>query len=132
MTGKCLCGQIEFTATLIPGRVFNCHCSRCRTSHGSDYATQAFAVRDSLVFKKGQDKLKEYESTGGVRTFCSECGSRLMNFAKEGGDYLSIAVACLDESYTEEAVAHCFTGSKAAWHTLNQEIPSFKLFPENF
>jgi len=131
MTGKCLCGEIEFTAEEIPEMVFNCHCSRCRKSHGSDYATQAFAVRNSLRFIMGQDKLKEYNSTGGIRTFCSNCGSRLMNYAKEGGDYLSIAIACLDDTYTGKAQAHCFTSSKAVWHTPAQEIPGFESFPEN-
>ena len=131
MTGNCLCGEIEFTAQEIPEVVFNCHCSMCRTSHGSDYATQAFAVRSSLVFTKGKEKLKEYESIGGIRAFCSNCGSRLMNYAKEGGDYLSVAIACLDDTYEGKAVAHCFVESKAPWHTPNAEIPSFDGFPEN-
>ena len=129
MLGKCLCGKIEFEAQEIPGMVFNCHCSRCRISHGADYATQAFAVRDSLRFIKGKEYLKEYESTGGIRTFCSNCGSRLMNYAKDGGDYLSIAIACLDSTYQGKAVAHCFTGSKALWHNPSDDIPSFEGFP---
>ena len=88
MIGKCLCGVIEFNAEEVPDLVFNCHCSRCRVSHGADYATQAFAVRSSLEFTKGREFLSEYESTGGIRTFCSKCGSRLMNYAKADGDYL--------------------------------------------
>ena len=131
MHGQCLCGAIEFTAQAIPNMVFNCHCSRCRTSHGADYATQAFAVRESLVFLKGKDKLQEYESTGGIRTFCSHCGSRLMNYAKDGGDYLSIAIACLDESYHGKAIAHCFTNSKARWHTPTDDIPGYAELPDN-
>ena len=131
MTGKCLCGGIEFSAQEIPEMVFNCHCSKCRVSHGADYATQAFAVQSSLKFTKGESKLKEYESTGGVRAFCSDCGSRLMNYAKDGGDYLSVAIACLDDTYEGKAVAHCFTNDKAPWHTLNKEIPGFEAFPDN-
>lgn len=131
MTGKCLCGDIEFTAKEIPGMVFNCHCSICRVSHGADYATQAFAVRGSLKFIKGKEKLKEYESTVGVRTFCSSCGSRLMNYATDDGDYLSIAIACLNDSYRGKAVAHCFTDSKAPWHTPTNEIPRFGGLPTN-
>ena len=112
--------------------VFNCHCSRCRVSHGADYATQAFAVRSSLTFTKGREQLREYESTGGIRAFCSNCGSRLMNYAKDGGDYLSIAVACLDASYQGKAVAHCFTASKAPWHTPTNDIPGFEGLPDSF
>jgi len=132
MIGKCLCGKIEFEAREIPGMVFNCHCSRCRKSHGADYATQVFAVRDSLKFKKGgKEFLKEFSSTGGIRTFCSNCGSRLMNYAQDSGDYLSIAAACLHSGYHGEAVAHCFTAFKASWHVLSETIPAHKEFPDN-
>jgi len=131
MTGQCLCGEIKFEAQEIPNVVFNCHCSRCRTSHGADYATQAFAVRNSLEFIRGADKLKEYDSTGGIRAFCSNCGSRLMNYGKDGADYLSVAIACLDENYEGKAVANCFTNDKDPWHAINEEIPSFEGFPDN-
>lgn len=131
LRGKCLCGEIEFTALEKSGLVFNCHCSMCRRSHGSDYATQAFALRDSLKFIKGEEHLKEYQSTVGVRAFCSHCGSRLMNYGKDGGDYLSIAIACLDDSFAGKAVAHCFTTSKAKWHDPCQKLLSFPEFPED-
>ncbi len=131
MHGQCLCGEIEFTADEVPGVVFNCHCSRCRRSHGADYATQAFAVRSSLTFLKGEDKLTEYESTGGIRTFCSACGSRLMNYGKEGVDYLSVATACLDNGYQGRAVAHCCTSGKAPWHTPTTDIASYPELPDN-
>lgn len=131
MTGQCLCGEIEFIAQETPEIIFICYCSMCRISHGSDYATQVFAVRSSLVFSKGKEKLKEYESVGGIRAFCSNCGSRLMNYAKDGGDYLSVAIACLDGTYEGKAVAHCFVESKAPWHVPNTDVPSFDGFPEN-
>lgn len=134
MKGQCLCGAIAFEVTEIPGVVYNCHCSRCRISHGADYATMAFAQRSSLVFLRGQELLSEYESTGGMRTFCSLCGSRLMNYAKSGakkhGDYMSVAIACLDSDYQGKAVAHCFTASKAPWHEPTADIANFDGFPD--
>ena len=54
-----------------------------------------------------------------------------MNYAKDGGDYLSIAIACLDSSYKGKPTAHCFTESKAPWHELSTSIPNFKALPEN-
>ncbi len=129
MTGSCVCGAIEFEAQAIPGMAFNCHCSRCRKSHGAAFATQAFAVKKSLKFNKGKEYLKEYISTGGIRAFCSNCGSRLMNYAKNNGDYLSISIACLDGSYEEKPVAHAYVGSKAPWHHPSEDIPSFDTLP---
>ena len=130
MTGSCLCGAIEFEADEIPGMVFNCHCSRCRKSHGAAFAAQAFAVRSSLRFKKSHELLREYDSsTHGIRAFYSKCGSRLMNYAKDNGPYLSIAIACLDGSYSGRPVAHAFVGSKANWYDPSPDIPAFNAVP---
>ena len=131
MTGRCLCGEIEFEVDEMPNMVFNCHCSRCRKAHGAAFATQAFAVRSSLVFKKGRELLQEYDSSaGGIRAFCSKCGSRLMNYAKNDGPYLSVAVACLDSDYEGKPVAHAFVASKAHWHEPSADIPAFNGIPD--
>jgi len=130
MTGSCLCGEIEFEVDEIPGMVFNCHCSRCRKAHGAAFATQAFAVRSSLKFKKGRELLKEYDSSSqGIRAFCSSCGSCLMNYAKDNGPYLSVAIACLD-GYRGKPVAHAFVASKADWHEPSLDIPAFDEVPD--
>jgi hypothetical protein len=128
--GSCLCGEISFEAQEISGMVFNCHCSRCRKSHGSAFATQVFAVRDSLKFIKDHDLLKEYDSVGGIRTFCSACGSRLMNYGKDGGDYLSVAISAIDNQPELGASADCFSADKLAWVKLDESIEQFDEFPE--
>ncbi|MGV2831836.1 GFA family protein [Myxosarcina sp. GI1(2024)] len=132
MTGSCVCGAIVFEVTAIPGVVFNCHCTRCRKSHGAAFATQAFAVRKSLNFIRGEEYLKEYESTKGIRTFCSICGSRLMNYAKDGADYLSVALSCIDSPHQEKPIAHAFVANKAGWHQPSQDIPSYSGLPTDF
>ena len=129
LNASCVCGAIEFEFEDIPGMVLNCHCTLCRKSHGAAFATQAFAKRSTLKFLKGEELLKEYQSTRGIRAFCSNCGSRLMNYARDGGDYLSIAAACIDSEYTGKPVAHAFVGSKAAWHHPSGDIPSYSELP---
>ncbi|MGB3401726.1 MAG: GFA family protein [Microcoleaceae cyanobacterium] len=145
MKGSCVCGAIEFEVTEIPNMVFNCHCTRCRKSHGAAFATQAFAIRDSLKFIRGEaeswrcrltsrqtfqeEVLKEYESTGGIRTFCSHCGSRLMNYAKDNGDYLSIALSCIDTPHNLKPVAEVCISSKVDWHDLCDQLPHYDELP---
>ena len=48
LRGSCVCNSIEFEVISILEMVFNCHCTRCRKSHGAAFATQAFAIRNSL------------------------------------------------------------------------------------
>ncbi|MBI3562857.1 MAG: GFA family protein [Gammaproteobacteria bacterium] len=82
INGSCLCGAIEYEVEEIPGKIYNCHCSQCRKSHGAAFATQVFARGATLRFIKGEELLKEYRQVPGhgvIRAFCSKCGSRLMN-----------------------------------------------------
>jgi len=128
--GKCLCGAIEFEVELIPEKTFNCHCSRCRRSHGSAFATQVFAKGDTFKFIKGEDKISEFKDRPGVRAFCSECGSRLMNYLPRKSRYLSIALSCLDGDVGARPVANVYVGSKASWYAPTDDIPAFDELPE--
>lgn len=132
ITGSCLCGAIAFEVEEIPGKVFNCHCSQCRKSHGAAFATQVFAKGESLRFIKGEEHLKEYrqfQEQGGVRAFCAHCGSRLMNYFPDKSIYLSVALACIDSTFKGEPIAHAFVGSKASWHHPSEDIPAFESIP---
>ena len=131
--GSCLCGAIEYEVEEIPGKVYNCHCSQCRKSHGAAFSTQAFAKGATLRFIKGKEHLKEYRQFpehGGIRAFCSTCGSRLMNYLPDKNIYLSVALSSIDSDFNAGPVAHAFVGSKASWHQPSGDIPSFESIPE--
>lgn len=132
LKGSCLCRGIKFEFQDLPGKVFTCHCSLCRKSSGTAFATQAFGKRSTLKFLQGRELLQEYHTPGGVRAFCSKCGSRLMNYARGASDYLSVAVSAIDGEYPGRPVAHAFVGSKAKWHEPSTDIPRFDDLPVDF
>lgn len=129
--GSCLCGAIEYEVEPDFSKVFNCHCLQCRKSHGAAFATQAFAKGETLKFLKGAEFLKEYTGHGGVRAFCSNCGSRLMNYAPEKKLYLSVALASVDSEHAGKPIAHAFVDSKAAWHEPSDDILSYPGLPDD-
>lgn len=132
MNGRCLCGEIEFAFEPVDNVAMNCHCSICRRSHGADYATQLIAKKDSLRLLSGAPLLKEYaSSTHGVRAFCSNCGSRLLNYAKSGSNYLSVALSAVVGDHGIVPSANVQTASKAPWVRLGKALPSFTEFPED-
>ena len=89
--GSCLCGQIEYEVELMPDKTFNCHCSYCRKAHGTAFVTLTLAKGETLKIIKGEALLKEHmNGLGGYRAFCSECGTRLMNYAPDKTLYLSV------------------------------------------
>lgn len=135
LKGSCLCGAIKYEVEPVAGKVFNCHCSQCRKSHGTAFATQAFAHGKTLRFIKGEEFLAEYSGHGGVRAFCRICGSRLMNYASDKRVYFSVALSSIDgdengKDHTARPVAHAFVDSKATWHTPSEDIPSYPGMPD--
>lgn len=131
--GSCLCGAIKYEVESLPGRTYNCHCSQCRKSHGAAFATQSLCKGRTLRYTQGEELLSEYTGHGGVRAFCSTCGSRLMNYAPDKSLYLSVALSSIDSDTNNEAatpIAHAFVDSKADWYTPSKDISSFPGMPD--
>lgn len=132
MNAQCLCGKIAFEFEPTDGVAMNCYCSICRRAHGADYATQLLSKKSSLRFVRGQALLTEYSaSPHGVRAFCSCCGARLMNYAKKGGDYMSVALSAVTDDHAITPCANVQVASKAAWVEPDARLPSFAEFPED-
>lgn len=130
--GSCLCGQVTYEVELIPNKVFNCHCSYCRKAHGADYVTVALAKGDTLKIIQGADSLAEHQNEiGGFRAFCSNCGTRLMNYAPDKTMYLSVNVSTIDTPIEIKPQAHVNLESKAPWYEPYAGIPGFQALPEN-
>ncbi len=68
---------------------------------------------------------------GGSRAFCSNCGTRLMNYGADKSMYLAIVAATLDTPLEFKPKAHVNVESKAAWHEPYAGIPSFQALPNN-
>ena len=128
--GRCLCGAVEFEVELVPEKVFNCHCSRCRRAHGAAFATLIFAKGETFKFIKGEEALAEFKDRPGIRAYCGECGSRLMNYLPRKSRYLAISLACIDGDPEFKPVANVYVGSKASWHIPSDDIPCFEELPE--
>lgn len=127
---SCLCNKIEFEAEEVPGMTFNCHCSRCKKSHGAAFSTQFIADIKSLKILKGEQYLSEYHSPKAIRTFCSHCGARLMNYDPKKASYLSVSVSALDHPQGFRPTGECFAPEKLEFITLDPSIPHYQELPK--
>ncbi|CAA0096045.1 Glutathione-dependent formaldehyde-activating enzyme [Halioglobus japonicus] len=131
VSGSCLCGSIKYEVEIVPEQIFNCHCQFCRKAHGADYATVAVANASTLKVTDEKGVLKEHKNDiGGFRAFCSECGSRLMNYAEDKNMWLCITLATVDTPISYKPVAHANLESKASWCEPYEGIPQFSGLPE--
>ena len=127
-TGGCLCGRVRYE---VSGPLFDsshCHCSMCRRQHGAVFATYADFDPENFRWTEGSDWVKTFETESGEGwSFCTECGSTLAG--TNHGTVTSITLGTVSGDPGIEPESHIFVGSKARWHTINDDLPQFDEWP---
>ena len=132
LPGGCLCGAVRYEACGPFEAVGHCHCIDCRKAQGAAFATNASVRGENFRLLSGGDQIDEYESAPGkFRCFCRVCGSSL--FARfRGTDLLRIRLGTLEGDPGVRPVAHIFTGQRAAWEEIDDDLPQFEAEPPPF
>lgn len=79
INASCLCKSVHFTVTGQPKGAVLCHCSNCKSFHGSAFAHNYRMMKTQVDFQNGKDLLRSYKDdatkSGKVleRFFCSKC-----------------------------------------------------------
>lgn len=126
--GSCLCGAIKYEVDEIKTQMGHCHCSMCRKFHGAAFSTLGEADIKDFRWIRGKDQLKDYmASNGSVRQFCQNCGSS-MTFtpSEELNGLIEFSLGTLDGDLDMLPDAHVYTGSKANWVEIGDELPQYK------
>jgi hypothetical protein len=131
--GSCLCNAVAFEISQPFMVIHNCHCSRCRKSRAAAHTTNGFTAIDGIRFLRGEELLQAYKIPGAktyTPTFCRICGSGMPRLRKETGNAI-IPFGCLDDDPGQGADDHIFTGSKAPWYEITDDLPQFDEMPTN-
>lgn len=56
ITGHCHCGELVFTAKVLPEKVVICHCTDCQLLSASAFRTVVMSEVDGMNFIKGTPK----------------------------------------------------------------------------
>ncbi len=129
VSGGCLCGEVRYEVRGPLRNVINCHCSKCRRTHGH-FAAYASVQRENLVLTN-QDKLKWYRSltdeTSNVhRGFCKECGSSLFWDPKDDGDNIAISASSLDSTTGLKTIGHVWVSQAGDYYEITDDLPRFE------
>ena len=127
-SGGCLCGQVCYEVRGPLRNVINCHCSKCRRTHGH-IAAYTSVRREDLILTK-QDGLKWYHSvtdeTPNVhRGFCKECGSSLFWDPRGIGDTIAISAGTLDSPTALKTIGHVWVSQAGDYYEITDELPRF-------
>jgi len=124
--GRCLCGDVEWTAEGPLERMTHCHCSRCRKAHGTPFATYAFAPGAGFRLRGAENVTRYATSPAFVRGFCGRCGSVLPSAALDGR--LAVPIGSLTTDPGVRPVAHVFVASKLPWYEITDGLPQHAAF----
>ena len=125
ITGSCLCGEVRYELTQAPVWAHACHCSRCRKTTGSAFASNLFVALGALRYTQGENRLQSYKLPDAERfthVFCSQCGSTLP-FTNESRGVVGVPMGSLDDDPGHPARAHIFVDSKAPWFEITDRLP---------
>jgi len=121
--GSCLCGAIEFSASLPSKWCAHCHCSICRRAHGAGYVTWVGFEQDQVNFSHGKDHLNWYESSPGAqRGFCRQCGSTMFFRSKKWPGELHITLACINGVIDRRPQANVFFDKHVNWMPIDESL----------
>jgi hypothetical protein len=128
--GSCLCGAIRYEVEGALEGIDHCHCSRCRRSHGSPFATFGRTLKTNFRILAGAESLKDFASSDAVtRSFCEQCGSSLLFRHAAAPEFDFVAVGTLDDDPGNRPESHIFVGSKASWYEISDDLPQHDEYP---
>ena len=128
--GSCLCGGVTYELQGEHETILNCHCSRCRKSHGALYASLILCHPEQLRWLSGENLVERFKVPDAARfthCFCRTCGSSL---PQDHAQYpVVVPAGSLDDDPGARARCHIFTGSKLAFFDIPGDLPQFEAYP---
>ena len=114
--GGCHCGAVRFVARFPSRFVAHCHCESCRRAHGAAFVTWAGFPSSQVEVVAGRDSLATHASSPGVvRSFCSECGTKLFFSSDRWPGETHVVLAAFDEPLDRAPSGHAFWNEHASW-----------------
>lgn len=124
--GSCLCGEVAFEADELSGPIGHCHCQTCRKSHASSFSTTARVVRDQFRWVRGEDLLKNFESSPGKRRhFCSNCGTHLIAEWIDRPNVI-LRMGAVNNDPGQKPQGHIWVSHDVPWLEYGPGLPMFE------
>lgn len=131
LSGSCLCGKIRIQVPDDFEYMGNCHCSECRKFSGSDYASVGGIDSSKFKIIDGESDITYFHKTEETDlAFCSACGSSLFS-RKNIGHRHNVRLGILNDVPSKTPAFHIFTGSKAEWNNICDDLPQFEEGPSS-
>ena len=117
--GACLCGANHFTLPGPMGEVWACHCTQCRKTSG--HYSASFDADETSVTWQSRKTSEHVSPGGGLRGFCTDCGSGLYFRAADGA--FSLEAGAIESPSGGQLARHIFVANKGDYYDLTDGLP---------
>ena len=134
ITGRCLCGNVEFQLFLPLEEITHCHCQSCRLSRGVAFVTWTSVPPDRFSYLRGEAGVSWHRSSPGVRWgFCRACGSSMFYAADQEGhqdgpklNHVYVSLGSLTGQISDRPTAHVSYEERVGWMEGSEGSPKFR------
>lgn len=131
ISGRCLCGAVQYRTSSPPLMAGHCQCTHCRKLSGTGHAS-IFSVPKEGLEITGELKFYQYRADSGnlvSRSFCPECGSPIYNENEGFSEMGFLHASSLDNPEQFQPQMVIYTSSAASWDKADPELPQFPKMP---
>ncbi len=131
LSGKCLCGNIAFTADTDIKLMANCHCSDCRAATCAAYGTLLF-VDEAALEVKGAPKVFKHVADSGAnmeKHFCPDCGSQMFGKNSNRPNTVSVRAGVVDQTELVRPAVNVYLSSRIASTPIDPDVKGFAKMP---
>ena len=75
--------------------------------------------------------MTRFDSGGGIRCFCSSCGSPVWFESKEDEDIVMLPLGVLDDGNIPSPDMHIWVTSKPGWCAIHDELPQHDTYSDD-
>ena len=114
--GRCLCGDVAFSAELPSKWVAHCHCTQCQRGSGAAFVTWVGLEEARARIVDPHGRLRWFRSSEqGERGFCTRCGSSPFFRSTRWPGELHVALANCHGPVDRAPQAHVFWDTHVDW-----------------
>jgi hypothetical protein len=129
--GSCRCGKVQYTVNADPIFTGICHCTSCRKSTGTAYATVVAVPTPALTLTGATTQFDDIGDSGKAthRSFCQVCGTTVTQTADVMDGITMIGVGTLNEPTSVTPAMQIYCDSALPWAKV-PEMQGFAKMPQ--
>ena len=130
-SGRCLCGDVTFSARGEPEVVAHCHCRDCQRLSGTGHSVGAMYAVDCVTIRGTLKRHENPADSSSVvsRAFCPSCGSPVHGSNSDMPGYLTLGLGLFDNPGTFVPQVAIFARHRHAWDLMDDGLATFDTQP---